>query len=173
MIPLLRTLKHWVEVDDLKKFKLVITSRPEDSITQTFPDSISTHVNIPSGNDVKLEDKASDDIHVFFKSRLDNMRVGDEWVKKAPDCLVPRATGIFIWATTVAEFLELDPEVRFDILEARRRGDDTEGLDDLYSLYSSCQDIFRKNSKARDQGNRLRNRRNEIFLDSHSMTMCL
>jgi len=53
------------------------------------------------------------------------MRVGDEWVKKALDYLVPRATGIFIWATTVAEFLELDPEVRFDILEARRRGDDT------------------------------------------------
>ena len=53
---LLRTLKHWVEIDHLKKFKLVITSRPEDRITETFPDSISTHVNIPSGNDVKLED---------------------------------------------------------------------------------------------------------------------
>ncbi|KAL9708740.1 hypothetical protein Ac2012v2_008121 [Leucoagaricus gongylophorus] len=40
---LLRTLKHWVEVDDLNKSKLVITSRPEDRIAQTFPDLISTH----------------------------------------------------------------------------------------------------------------------------------
>ena len=40
---LLRTLKHWVEIDHLKKFKLVITSRPEDRIAQTFPDLISTH----------------------------------------------------------------------------------------------------------------------------------
>ena len=30
---LLRTLQRWVEVDHLKKFKLVITSRPEDPIT--------------------------------------------------------------------------------------------------------------------------------------------
>ena len=134
---LLRTLKHWVEIDHLKKFKLVITSRPEDRITETFPDSISTHVNIPSGNDVKLEDSASDDIRVFLKSRLDNMKVGDEWVKKALGYLVPRATGIFIWATTVADFLELDPEVRSDILEARRQGDDMGGLNDLYSLYST------------------------------------
>ena len=28
---------------------------------------------------------------------------------KALDYLVPRATGIFIWATTVAEFLQVNP----------------------------------------------------------------
>jgi len=39
---LLRTLKRWVQVDHLKKFKLVITSRPEDAITKMFPDSVST-----------------------------------------------------------------------------------------------------------------------------------
>ncbi len=33
---LLRTLKHWVEVDDLKKFKLVITSRPDET-SPDFP----------------------------------------------------------------------------------------------------------------------------------------
>ena len=30
---LLRMLKHWTQADHLKKFKVVITSRPEDRIT--------------------------------------------------------------------------------------------------------------------------------------------
>ena len=41
-------LRSWVQVDHLKKFKLVITCRPENRITQIFPDFISTYVNIPS-----------------------------------------------------------------------------------------------------------------------------
>ena len=78
-----------------------------------FPDSVSTHVNIPSGSDVKPEDSASNDISVFLKSRLDTMGVGPEWVVMALDYLVSRATGIFIWATIVAEFLQVNPQVRF------------------------------------------------------------
>jgi len=132
---LLRTLRRWVEVDHLKKFKLVITSRPESRITQTFPDSTSIYVNIPSGSDVKPEDSASDDIRTYLRSRLDTMGVEPAWIAKALDYLVPRAVGVFIWATTVAEFLQDSPRVRFDILEKRKRGDDTEGLDDLDSLY--------------------------------------
>ena len=46
-----------------------------------------------------------------------------------------RALGVFIWATTVAEFLQVNPRVRFDILEKRKQGDSTKGLDDLDSLY--------------------------------------
>jgi len=42
---LLHTLQRYTQEEDLKKFKLIITSRPDDRITQTFPDSISTHVN--------------------------------------------------------------------------------------------------------------------------------
>ena len=63
--------------------------------------------------------------------------MGEVWVKDALDYLVPRAAGMFIWATTVADFPELDPEVLFDVLEASRRKDSMEGLDDLYSLYST------------------------------------
>jgi len=101
---LLRTLKRWVQVDHLKRFKLVITSRPEDAITKMFPDSVSTHVNIPSGSEVKLEDSASDDICAFLKSQLDTMGMEPAWIARALDYLVPRATGIFIWATTAADF---------------------------------------------------------------------
>jgi len=130
---LLRTLKRWTQVDHLKRFKLVITSRQEDHITQTFPKSISIHITVPSGSDVKLGDAASEDIHVFLKSCLQSMGMKDTLIEKALNYLVPRAAGIFIWATTVANFLELDPEGRFAALE---KGDG-KGLKSLYSLYST------------------------------------
>jgi len=55
------------------------------------------------------------------------MKMKSTWIAKALDYLVPGAAGIFIWATTVANFLEDDPEVRFNILKSRKRGDDIEG----------------------------------------------
>jgi len=100
---LVHTLKCWVQVDHLKKLKVVITSWPEDSIT--FPDPISIH-EIPSGRDVKPGDSASEDIRIFLKSRLKSMRMKGTLIEKALDYLVPRAAGIFIWATTVAGFLK-------------------------------------------------------------------
>jgi len=60
---LLHMLKRWIQVDHLKKLKLVITSWLEHSIT--FPDSISIH-DIPSGHGVKLEDSVSSDTHIFL-----------------------------------------------------------------------------------------------------------
>ena len=53
---LMRMLKHWIQAEQLKRFKLVITSWPEGRITKIFPESISIHINIPSGSDVKLGD---------------------------------------------------------------------------------------------------------------------
>jgi len=63
------------------------------------------------------------------------MGEGDAWIKGALDRLVPRAAGIFIWTTTVADFLEVDPRVRLGILESKKREDNTEGLDELHSVY--------------------------------------
>ena len=130
---LLHTLKRWTQVDHLKRFKLVITSRSEDRISQTFLKSISIHIAIPSGRDVKLGDSASEDIHQFLKSCLENMGMEGTLIKKALGYLVPRAAGIFIWATTVANFLKLDPEGRFATLE---KGDG-KGLKGLYPLYTT------------------------------------
>ena len=132
---LLCTLRRWAEVDHLKKFKLVITSRPDSRITQTFPDTISTYIDIPSGSGVKPDDSTSDDIRKFLESRFNTIEVEPAWTTKALDYLVPRSLGVFIWATTVADFLQENPRERFDILEKRKRGDDTEGLYDLDSLY--------------------------------------
>jgi len=131
---LLRMLKRWVQVDHLKRFKLVVTSRPEDHINRIFPESVSIHITIPSGSDVKLGDSASEDIRVFLESRLNEMEMKPAWIAKALDYLVPGAAGIFIWATTVANFLEDNPEVRFCVLESRKEEVD---MDDLYSLYTT------------------------------------
>ena len=92
-------------------------------------------MNIPSGTDVKPRDSAFDDIRVFLKSRLNNMKVGDDWVKKALDYLVPCATGIFIWATTVADFLQENSARRLHVLKTRSQEDGAAGFDSLYSLY--------------------------------------
>jgi len=127
---LMHTLKRWIQADHLKKFKVVITSRPEDRIT--FPESISIH-GIPSGIDIKPGDSASEDIRALLKSRLEIMGMKSTLIEKALGYLVPRAAGIFIWATTVANFLELDPERRFAMFEK----DDGKGLEVLYSLYST------------------------------------
>jgi len=127
---LLHTLKCWIQAEHLKKFKLVITSRPEGRIT--IPDSASIH-EIPSGSNVKPGDSAFKDIRALLKSRLEGMGMKRTLIGKALDYLVPRAAGIFIWATTVANFLERDPEGRFAMLEE----DDRTELDGLHSLYST------------------------------------
>ena len=127
---LMRTLKRWTQVDHLKKFKMVITSQPEDCIA--LPDSISIY-EIPSGSNVKSGDDAFKDIHAFLKSQLDDMKMKAGWIVKALDHLVPRAAGILIWATTAANFLESDPESQFAMLE---KGNG-KGLKGLYPLYST------------------------------------
>ena len=149
---LLHTLKRWIQVDHLKKLKLVITSRQEDRFT--FPDSISIH-DIPSGHGVKPGDSVSSDIRTFLQSRLDdmNMKMGPAWIAEALDYLVSGAAGIFIWATTVADFLEDDPGVRFEILKSRKGEGDIEGMDDLFSLYTTViKTSFGRISKREVQG---------------------
>jgi len=131
---LLRMLECWAEADYLKRFKLVVTSRPDDRIT--FPDSISIY-DIPSGQEVKPGDSVSNDIRVFLKSRLDNMEKDSAWVAETVNYLVPGAAGVFIWATTIANFLEGNPRARFNIIKSRKRGDDKEEMGDLYSLYTT------------------------------------
>ena len=61
-----------------------------------FPNYVSTHVNIPSGSNVKPEDSASNNICTFLKSQFDTMGMEPRWIAEALGYLVPCATGIFI-----------------------------------------------------------------------------
>jgi len=150
---LLHTLRRWSQVDHLKRLKLVITSRPEDHIKLIFPESISIHIVIPSGSNIRLGDSASQDIRAFLESRLNDMDVKPTWIAEALDYLVSGAAGIFIWATTVANFLEDDPEARLHILRSRKGEDDIEGMDDLFSLYTAIvRASFGRISKREVQG---------------------
>ena len=101
-----------------------------------FLESTITHVDIPSGSGVKLEDSASDDIRAFIESRFYTMGVEPTWITKALDYLVPRTDGIFIWATvaTAAEFLQINLQERFSMVQSKGDG---KGLKSLYSLYSA------------------------------------
>jgi len=81
------------------------------------------------------------------------MEMDPAWITEALDYLVPGAAGIFIWATTVANFLENDPEARFDILRSRKGEDHIEGMDDLFSLYTTVvRASFGRISKQEVQG---------------------
>ena len=146
---LLRTLKRWIQVDHLKRLKMVITSRPEGRIT--FTDLIRIH-EIPSGINVRPRDSASEDIRTLLKSRLESMGMKGTLIEKALDYLVPRAAGIFIWITSAANFLEWDPEVRFAMLEK----DYGKGLKNMHSLYSTIiKASFGHGLRGKNQGSRL------------------
>jgi len=59
---LLRMLKHWIHVDHLKRFELILTSRHDEFIQRMFPESMSIHIDIPSGSNVNPGDSTSHDI---------------------------------------------------------------------------------------------------------------
>ena len=97
-----------------------------------FPNFVSIHVNILSGSNVKPEDSAFDDICAFLKSQFDTMRMEPGQIVEALGYLVPHDTGIFIQATTAAEFLQVNYQEQFSILQSKGNG---KGLKILYSLY--------------------------------------
>jgi len=134
---LLHTLRRWAQEDYRKKFRLIITSRPDKHIEQIFPEFISTHVNIPSGNDVKPGDDASKDIQAFLMSHLSVMDMDKAWVDEAHDYLTLHAAGVFIWATTAVQFLAKNPQERFVILKTREQERFASIFEELYSLYST------------------------------------
>jgi len=63
------------------------------------------------------------------------MNMEEAWVDEAHSYLVPRAAGMFIWATTVADFLQINPEQRFHILQTSEQERGAGRFEDLYSLY--------------------------------------
>jgi len=78
------------------------------------------------------------------------MEVEPGWATKALKYLVPRAAGVFIWAITVAEFLQENPVPRFHLHKTRKQEDSTEGFKDLYSLYSTVVETSFQNASKQE-----------------------
>jgi hypothetical protein len=132
---LLKTIRSWSRLPSI--FKLIVTSRREDDIMRAF--SSVRHESIPllSGESVGIE--SSDDIHLFLKARF--ARIAEGYPDSLPctwpgpaiiNELTSRAAGLFIWATTVTEFIDKgEPEEQLGHIQ---KGNIKDG--DLTALYS-------------------------------------
>lgn len=96
----LDTIIKWSE-ELPKTCKLLVTSRPEAEIEQKLKD-ISRPLALDTGVDVLKE--SSHDIELLFKERFREMQVGQKGFDSI-GLLTTYAAGLFIWATTVIEFL--------------------------------------------------------------------
>jgi hypothetical protein len=132
---------------------LLVTSREEGDIERALS-PISTPIDIPSGYfltenpGAEASLAASSDIHKFLESRFRDVReccssLPSEWPgTKTISDMVCRAAGIFMWATTVMNFIDgrgIDPEGRL-----RKILGDTpksSSMKPLYSLYTTILDM--------------------------------
>ncbi|KAF5344551.1 hypothetical protein D9756_011529 [Leucocoprinus leucothites] len=131
---LLKTLERW-HSELPKDFKLVFTSREEDDIKRRIS-PISTHIHVSI--DTK---EASSDIHRYLEDRLEDIadaypELPVNWAHQTANHLAKRAAGVFIWATTIANFIEAgEPQSRLKAIDAGLGLWGKQGS--LYALYAS------------------------------------
>ncbi len=117
--------------------KIMITSRPLRDIGQAFNSCVgSSWLSM----DIMDAVGAEDDIEKYVSHCMDKVAKDHnliDWpTSQEIDMLVERASGLFIWATTVHKYLSLAPDVRTcleDILKADGKGDAHIQLHSLYS----------------------------------------
>ncbi|KAF5361992.1 hypothetical protein D9756_002766 [Leucocoprinus leucothites] len=143
---LLRTLGQW-HSELPKSFKLVVTSREEDDIKRRIS-PISTHIHISISTD-----EASSDIRKYLEDRLGDIasaysKLPVDWPHQTAKRLAKRAAGVFIWATTIANFIEAgEPQSQLEDIEAGLGLGGEEGL--LYTLYATVLRISFKNLRGK------------------------
>ncbi|KAF5361995.1 hypothetical protein D9756_002763 [Leucocoprinus leucothites] len=139
---LLKTLEQW-HSELPKNFKVVVTSREEDNIKRRIS-PISTHIHVSIDTD-----EASSDIRKYLEGRLEDIasaysELPVDWARQTANDLAKRAAGIFIWATTVANFIEAgEPQSQLEDIDAGLGLGDEEGS--LYALYANILKISFKN----------------------------
>ncbi|KAF5362027.1 hypothetical protein D9756_002741 [Leucocoprinus leucothites] len=139
---LLKTLVQW-HSELPKNFKLVVTSREEDDIRRRIS-PISTHIHISIATD-----EASSDVRKYLEDRLGDIadayaELPVDWLRQTADRLAKRAAGVFIWATTIANFIEAgEPQSRLEDIDAGLGLGGEEGS--LYALYATILKISFKN----------------------------
>jgi hypothetical protein len=134
---LMKSLDGWSKLPN--KFKLVVTSRDETDIEQTFNTTIHVALLVSMGD---ADIHPSNDIRTYFKREFrrivsDDKSLSDEWPGESTiDSLTERAAGLFIWAKTVIRFIEMgSPKSQLE------RISEGGGFDDLNHLYSRVLEI--------------------------------
>ncbi|KIJ31737.1 hypothetical protein M422DRAFT_36109 [Sphaerobolus stellatus SS14] len=117
-------------------YKLLVTSRHHEKLEESL--SCYAHIgSIATGNQVTSS--SNHDIRTFIEAKVKQIfqrkrksPLPSHWgSERNIEKLVERAAGLFIWASTVLEFISTDPEVRLrDILESPVRGSGT--INQLY-----------------------------------------
>ncbi|KIM20375.1 hypothetical protein M408DRAFT_138671 [Serendipita vermifera MAFF 305830] len=105
---LMRTLKSWSSLPN--RFKLVVTSRRESDIKQTFSGIPHRSVSILAGQHASSQ--SSEDIRSFLQHEL--RQIVSQYPLMSPDwpgekliwSLTELASGLFIWVKTVLKLLE-------------------------------------------------------------------
>ena len=114
--------------------KIIITSRPEVDIIQSFMD-------IPAKYDLGTDEEAKDDLRTFARREFDS--VAKTWHLATPwpeeslfNRVISQANGLFIFINTVVLALQQchDPE---ESLKETLQGSAGAGLESLYGLYTS------------------------------------
>ncbi|KAF5362000.1 hypothetical protein D9756_002768 [Leucocoprinus leucothites] len=139
---LLKTLEQW-HSELPKNFKVVVTSREEDDIKRRIS-PISTHIHVSIGTN-----EASSDICKYLEGRLGDIasaysELPVDWARQTANHLAQRAAGVFIWATTIANFIEAgEPQSQLEDIDAGLGLGGEEGS--LYALYANILKISFKN----------------------------
>ncbi|PVF91464.1 hypothetical protein CPB86DRAFT_850075 [Serendipita vermifera] len=132
---LMQTLKLWSRMP--KSFKLIVTSRSESDLEDTFLEMAHHLIEIIAGQ--MATSSSSKDIHCFLQFQLCSISISPRYRGTLPPDwpgtlvikeLTEKAGGLFIWARTVIEFIKGGiPQKRLNqILEQRG----VSGLADLY-----------------------------------------
>ncbi|KLO19719.1 WD40 repeat-like protein [Schizopora paradoxa] len=99
----LRTIDQW-NSEMPRPCRLIVTSRADADIEKQL-DIISHPLVLDAGH--ILTDESRDDIKFFFEQKFKTMEVGDSWPGvEVIAQLTQYAAGLFVWATTVVNFVE-------------------------------------------------------------------
>jgi NACHT domain len=153
-----------LHISSVPALKVLVTSRPEPATRLAFRDPLSRHSDIFFLHDVR-QNVVDKDIRVFFTIRLQEMAkrrrledLAEDWIPSEdwPPAelirqLVSKASGLFIFASTVCKFVDLPGDIEDRLKEiAELPTNENEGrlgIDQLYrKIVESAITPFFRNS---------------------------
>jgi hypothetical protein len=130
---LMKTLVSWSQISS--KFKLIVTSRGEADIEQTFQATNHVPIIISTGDEVEIN--SSNDIREYLRQEFQTIAfrypksLNADWPGESTiNALTKKAAGLFIWAKTVIRFVKIGPPR--GQLKSISEGSGFGGMADLY-----------------------------------------